>query len=129
MATKKKDYSKKTLMVIGTHGDEDLEKATMTFMCASAASALGVKTKVFLTGNGVKLAKKGFVDKLPQIEGMASIKELMDAFIGTGGKLQVCIPCRESRGISKSEFVEGTEFVNLMDFASQAMDSDKIYTC
>jgi predicted peroxiredoxin len=127
--SEKTDYSKKSLLVIATHGDEDVERATMAFMCASAASAIGVKTKIFLTGNGVKLAQKNYAEKLPPVEGLASIKELMDAFVGSGGKLQVCIPCRESRGIEKDQFMAGVEFVNLMDFAAQAMETDKIYTC
>jgi len=126
---KKTDYSKKSLLVIGTHGDEDVERATMAFMCASAASALGVKTNIFLTGNGVKLAQKNYAAKLPRVEGLASIKEMMDAFVDSGGKLQVCIPCREARGIGKDQFMASVEFVTLMDFAAQAMDTDKIYTC
>jgi len=125
----KMDYSKKSLLVVGTHGDEDLERATMAFMCASAASALGVKTSIFLTGNGVKLAQKNYAAKLPPVAGLASIKELMDAFVESGGKLQVCIPCRESRGIGKDQFMAGVKFVTLMDFAAQAMETDKIYTC
>jgi len=123
------DYSKKSFLVIGTHGEEDLEKATMTFACASASSALGINTKVFLTGNGVKLAEKGFAEKLAPVQGMASVKEMMDSFLGSGGKIQVCIPCLESRGIDKSRFMEGVGFVNLMDFAAQAVDVDRVFTC
>jgi len=124
-----KRYTDKSFIVVGTHGDEDIEKATMAFACAGASSALGIKTKIFLTGNGVKLAQKGYADKLPNVKGMASIKELMTAFIEGGGALQVCIPCLESRGIRKESFVEGTQFINLMDFAAQTLDADKVFTC
>ena len=124
-----KDYSKKSLLVIGTHGDENVEKATMTFACAGASSALGIKTKVFLTGNGVKLAQKGFAEKLKQVEGMASVKQMMDAFVQGGGRIQVCIPCLETRGIDKKQFMDGVEFVNLMDFAAEAVDVDRVITC
>ena len=126
---KKTDYSKKSLLVVGTHGNEDVERATMAFMCASAASALGVKTTVFLTGNGIKLAQKNYAARLPRVEGLAPIKELMNAFVESGGKLQVCIPCREARGIGKDQFMAGVKFATLMDFAAQAMETDKIYTC
>ena len=129
MTSKKTDYAKKSFLVIGTHGDEDVEKATMTFACASASAALGIKTKVFLTGNGVKLAQKGFAQKLRKVEGMASVKDMMDAFLASGGKVQVCIPCLESRGIDKRSFLGGVEFVNLMDFAASALDSDRVFTC
>lgn len=124
-----KDYSGKSFLIIGTHGDEDVEKATMAFACAGASSALGIKTKVFLTGNGVKLAQKGFAEKLKPVEGMASVKDLMEAFVQGGGKIQVCIPCLEARGIDKGQFMDGVEFVNLMDFAASAVDVDKVFTC
>ncbi len=127
--TEKTDYSNKAFIVIGTHGEENVEKATMTFACAGASSALGMKTKVFLTGNGVKLAQKGFVDGLPAVEGMASLKDLMKAYLESGGKIQVCIPCIESRGIDKGSFVEGVKFMNLMDFAAEAAEADRVLTC
>jgi predicted peroxiredoxin len=127
--SKKTAYSDKSFIVISTHGDEDIEKATMAFACAGASAALGIKTKIFLTGNGVKLAQKGFADKLPTVKGMASIKELMTAFVDGGGALQVCIPCLESRGIKKNSFIEGTQFINLMDFAVQTLDADRVFTC
>ncbi|MCU0860347.1 MAG: DsrE family protein [Thermoplasmata archaeon] len=126
---KRTDYSKKAFLVVGTHGEEDLEKATMVFACAGASTALGIRTKVFLTMNGVKLAQKGYAEKLKPVEGMASVKEMMDAFTQSGGKIQVCIPCMEARGISKAQFIGGVEFVNLMDFAAEAVDADRVFTC
>jgi predicted peroxiredoxin len=123
------DYSRKAFLVVGTHADDDREKATMTFACAGAASALGIKTSVFLTGDGVKLAQKGYAEKLEPIKGMAPVKELLDAFINSGGKVQVCIPCLEARGIDKGQFMEGVEFVNLMDFAAKAVEVDRVFTC
>ena len=123
------DYSKKSFLVIGTHGDDDPEKATMTFACAGAASALGIKTTVFLTGNGVKLAQKGFADGVKTVEGMAPLKEMMDSFVDSGGRIEVCIPCLESRGIDKGQFMDGVKFVNLMDFAARAVDVDRVFTC
>lgn len=123
------DYSKKSFLVIGTHGDDDREKATMTFACAGAASALGIKTTVFLTGNGVKLAQKGFAEGVETVKGMAPLKEMMDSFVESGGQIEVCIPCLESRGIDKGQFMEGVKFVNLMDFAARAVGVDRVFTC
>jgi len=127
--TKKTDYANKTFIVIGTHGEENVERATMMFACASASASIGIKTKLFLTGSGVKLAQRGFADKLPSIKGMASIKDLMAGFKDCGGELLVCVPCLESRGIRKDSFVEGTQFITLMDFATETMDADKVFTC
>jgi len=123
------DYTKKSFIVIGTHGADHPEKATMTFACAGAAQSLGIKTKVFLAGDAVELAKKGFAKNLPKVQGMAPVDELMQGFISGGGKVQVCIPCMESRGISKEDFLGGVEFINLMDFAAATVDADRVFTC
>lgn len=123
------DYSKKSFLVVGTHAEDDREKATMVFACAGAASALGIRTSVFLTGEGVKLAQKGYAEKLEPVTGMAPVKEMMDAFVKNGGRIQVCIPCLEARGIDKGQFVEGVKFVNLMDFAAEAVETDHVFTC
>ncbi len=127
--TERTDYSKKAFLVVGTHAEDDREKATMTFACAGAASALGIRTSVFLTGEGVKLAQKGYAEKLEPVKGMAPVKEMMDAFVKGGGRIQVCIPCLESRGIDKGQFIEGVKFVNLIDFAAEAVDADHVFTC
>ena len=125
----KTDYSEKALMIVGTHAEDDREKATMTFACAGAALSLNIKTSVFLTGEGVKLAMKGYADTIEPIKGMAPVKEMIDAFVGSGGRIQVCIPCLETRGIDKGEFMEGVEFVNLMDFAEESIRADRVFTC
>ncbi len=125
----KPDYTKKSLIVIGTHADDDNEKATMTFACAGAAASLGIRTTVFLTGNGVKLAQKGFPEKMRKVDGMASVKDLMDAFIGAGGRIQACIPCVDARGIDRKSFIPGVALVNLMEFASAMIEADKVYSC
>ncbi len=125
----KTDYSSKSFVVIGTHGEEDLERATMAFACANASLSLGIKTKVFLAADGVKLAQKGYAEKMPAVKGMASIKELIDAFVSSGGKIQICIPCHESRGIKKEDFVKGAQLINLVDFAAETVDADKVFTC
>jgi len=123
------DYSKKAFLIVGTHGEENLEKATMVFACAGASSALGIKTKVFLTMNGVKLAQKGYAEKLGSVEGMAPVHEMRDAFLKAGGKIQICIPCLEARGIDKKQFIDGVEFVNLMDLSAEAVNADRVFTC
>ena len=125
----KVDYTKKSLIVIGTHGAENPEKATMTFACAGAAQSVGIRTKVFLAGEGVELAKKGFAKKMPKVQGMAPVDELVQGFVDGGGKVLVCIPCMESRGISKKDFLDGVEFINLMDFATATLDADRVLTC
>ena len=124
-----KSHEGKSLIIVGTHGEEDPERATMAFACASAAGAIGIDAKIFLTGDGVKLARKNYAEKVKPVEGMAPLKDLIDSFVDGGGKIQVCIPCLESRGIDKTDFLDGVEFINLADFAAETMRTDKVFTC
>jgi predicted peroxiredoxin len=113
MATKKVDD--KNLIVIGTHSEDNLEKAMLTFMVANASEALGIKTKVFLMSKGTNLARKGYAKSLPQMVGMEPMEDLITTFQEMGGTIHVCIPCKDARGIKASEFLVNTEFSNLMD--------------
>ena len=44
------------------YGGDDLEKATVAMIVASAASAMGGETAVFMTGESVRMAAKGGVE-------------------------------------------------------------------
>lgn len=123
------NYSKKSFIIIGTHGKDDPEKATMAFACANAAQSIGIKTKVFLTNRATDLARKNFAEKFPKVNGIAPLKDLISSFISSGGKIQICIPCLESRGISKKDFIDEVEFLALTDFAAETLDADKVFTC
>jgi predicted peroxiredoxin len=110
-----KNADQKTLMVIGTHSDDNLEKAMLTFMVANASVAIGVKTKVFLMSKGTNLARKGYAKTLPKMVGMEPLEDLIATFQELGGMIHVCIPCKDARGIKTSEFIIDVEFNSLMD--------------
>jgi uncharacterized protein involved in oxidation of intracellular sulfur len=122
-------YEGKKFIVIGTHGADHPEKATMVFACANAAVSIGIETSVFLTSDAVSLARKDAAGKLPKVPGMASTKELIESFVAGGGKIQVCVPCCESRGITKKDFIDGVRLINLVEFAAQTVDADRVLTC
>jgi predicted peroxiredoxin len=107
--------NQKTLMVMGTHSDDNLEKAMLTFMVANASVAIGVKTKVFLMSKGTNLARKGYAKSLPKMVGMEPMEDLIATFQELGGTIHVCIPCKDAMGIKTSEFIIDVEFSSLMD--------------
>lgn len=110
-----KNPNQKNLMVVGTHSDDNLEKAMLTFMVANASVAIGVKTKVFLMSKGTNLARKGYAKGLPKMVGMEPLEDLIATFQELGGMIHVCIPCKDARGIKTSEFIIDVEFSTLMD--------------
>jgi predicted peroxiredoxin len=123
MAAKKEE---KSLMVIGTHSDDNLEKAMLTFMVANASEAVGIKTKVFLMSKGTSLVRKNYAKSMPKMVGMEPMEDLISSFQEMGGVIHVCVPCKDARGIKTSEFIAGIEFSTLMDLAEMTQTNSRV---
>jgi len=92
------------IVVIGTHGGEDPDRASLPFVVANAALAMDVKTTVILQGEAVTLAVKGGAGNIQGI-GFPPLKELMTSYFGQGGKLLLCTPCIKGRNIAADALV------------------------
>jgi predicted peroxiredoxin len=124
MATKTEN--EKNLLVIGTHGDDNLEKAMLTFMVANASEALDIKTKVFLMSKGTSLVRKNYAKGMPKMVGMEPMEDLIASFQEMGGTIHVCVPCKDARGIKTSEFISGVEFSTLMDLVEITQTNTRV---
>jgi uncharacterized protein len=91
-----------------THAAEDAERASIPFTLANAALAMDIKATLFLHGNGVFLAKKGYARHVKAM-GFDPLKKLLDDFLELGGRLLVCVPCIKGRDIDASDLIEGAE--------------------
>src|SRR5512140_3100939 len=98
------------LLVSVTPAKNDTDKATVGFVVANASVASGVETVVFLSTAGVRLAQVGYADDIHE-EGFAPLKELMDKYIGAGGKIWVCSPCFKKRGLDEAKLTPSTTIV------------------
>ena len=91
------------------HSRTDDDKATLAFVVANAALGSDKETIVFLMGDGVWAAVRGEAEKIEAGAPFAPLKELVDKFVGGGGKMYVCAPCMKKRSIDDEELVEGAE--------------------
>ncbi len=98
------------ILIHNTHGNDDVERATMTFVVANAALSSGQEATVLLTINGVWLATRGYTESL-QAVGFSPIAEIMASFIKNGGKLWVCGACIKPRNITPEQLIEGATVV------------------
>ena len=98
------------MVYIITHAGEDPERATFPFMLATAAQAMEVEAVVALQGVSVFLAKKGYLENVVAA-GLPALKDLVDNFLESGGKLLICTPCIRERNIEESELIEGSELI------------------
>ncbi len=99
-----------TFCVSITHAKNDTDKATVGFVVANAAAGSDQETMVFLSTEGVWLAKAGYADDIHE-DGFAPLKELITNFVAAGGKVFVCSPCVKKRGIDESELIDGATIV------------------
>ena len=116
----------KRILYVGTHADDDPEKAAMPFVLACAALAMGIEVIITLQGNGVYLAQKGYAETIPQGGGFPPMAELMDNFAELGGMLKVCVPCIKSRNIKEAELLEGTQTTGAAALNAEAIEADAV---
>ncbi len=99
---------KEKVFYVTTHSGDDPERASVPFTLGKAALAMDIDATIFLHGNGVWLATKGYA-KHVRAEPFESIEKLMESFLELGGKLLVCVPCLQARNIDEAELIEGVE--------------------
>jgi len=93
------------IVIFGTHGPEDPERASLPFVIGNAALVMETPVTVFLQGTAVLIAKKGCYEHV-FAAGLPSLKELMDSFIEQGGTLLVCTPCIQERQITPDMLID-----------------------
>jgi uncharacterized protein len=98
------------LLVSCSHGSEDPERATLSFIFGNVAASADQATAVLLTIEGVWLATRGYADGIHK-EGFQPLKEVMQAFVSNGGGVWVCGTCAKPRGITDADLVEGAQIV------------------
>ncbi len=98
------------VMVNNTHGKDDLERASLSFVVGNTAINSGQTATVLLTIEGVWVATRGYTEGL-QANGFAPLSELVDQFVANGGQLWACGACCKPRGITQESLIEGGQIV------------------
>ncbi len=117
---------KKTLVIMVTHGAENPEKATIPYVLANAALASGIEVIIGIQATGVYTVSKECYKHI-FAAGFPPLKELVDTFIQSGGKIYVCGPCINSRQMDvNTQLIEGSKVVNAATFVNEMMKADKV---
>ncbi len=116
------------MLYVSTHGDENLDKASVPFVLANAALAMDMKATVVLQTNAVVFAKKGYADDVPASGGFPPLKKLLADFIELGGTLWVCGPCIKSRGIAPEDLIEAATVMAGAQLNIAAMEANAVFT-
>ena len=105
-----------TILIQGTHGAENAEKATLPFIVGNVSATADQDTVVFLTSDAVWLATRGYADDIRYAE-HPPVGEILADFVANGGRIWACGACTGPRGITADDLVEGAAIVTAANLA------------
>src|SRR5690349_12926168 len=99
-----------TILVNCTHGREEPERATLSFVVGNVSATAEQPTAVLLTIDGVWLATTGYADAIEQ-PGLPPLREVLASFVDAGGEIWACGACTGPRGITETDLIKGARIV------------------
>ncbi len=115
------------LVIISTTGPDNVEKATLPFVVATAAQTMDAEVVIILQASAVLLAKKGIAENV-NAQGFMPLKKLMDTYIELGGQILLCSPCIKERAIQPEDLIEGTKMVAAGTVAEEVLSAKNALT-
>ncbi|MDQ3615535.1 MAG: DsrE family protein [Actinomycetota bacterium] len=98
------------LVINLTRSTDDVDRCSVAMVVAGASAASEQQTTVFLSSEGVALAKKGVAEHMHD-EGFAPMSELVTKYVAAGGSFLVCSPCAKKRDIGEVDLIAGATIV------------------
>jgi predicted peroxiredoxin len=84
----------------------------------SQALANDKEVLLWLTMEGVELAKRGAAETV-NTHSFAPVSELLEIYIGNGGRIGVCPPCAKTHGVNDDNIIETAEFMGAIALLSE----------
>ena len=107
-------------VIVGcTHGEEDPDRVVVAYLTATAALDQGKEVVMWLTVEGVRLALRGYADRI-RVDQDPPVERVHAQFIEKDGRFFVCPICFKERDLDDSQLVENAELQGatpLMEFA------------
>jgi uncharacterized protein len=109
-------------VIVGcTHGEEDPDRVVVAYLTAGAALDQGKDVVMWLSSKGVRLALRGYVDRIRAGQ-EPPVERVHAQFIEKGGRFYVCPICFNERDLDQAELVQSAELQGatpLMQFARE----------
>jgi predicted peroxiredoxin len=121
------DEKREKIVIFGTHGPEDPERACLPFVIGNAALVMEVEVTIMLQGSAVYIAKEGCYEHV-FAAGLPPLKDLIQAFIEQGGILLICTPCIQERNITPDMLVEIAQPVKAARAVMEILDATQVMT-
>ncbi len=98
---------------------QDPDRVALPLVLGNSALALGHDVIIWLTLEGVNLAKVGLADTIIP-KGFPPVKELLAAFIEGGGLIGVCPPCGKVHGVTDDLMIDQAEWMGAVAMVQAA---------
>jgi uncharacterized protein len=109
------------VIVSCTHGEEDPDRVTVSYLTAGAALDTGKEVVMWLSAEGVRLGLAGYADRI-RTDAEPTVSTIHAQFTEKGGRFYVCPICFKDRALDDSELVANAELKGaspLMEFAGE----------
>ena len=93
-----------------TNFDGDGDRVAAPLVLANTALAVGGDVILWLSLEGVELARRGSADKLTT-RSFPPISDLLETFIDNGGRIGVCPPCARTHELTEDSLVANAEYM------------------
>jgi predicted peroxiredoxin len=104
-----------------THFADDPDRVATPLVLANNALAAGGDVLVWVSLEGVKLAKKDAASGLLP-KSFPPVSELLKSFADNGGRIGVCPPCAKTHGVTQENMVANAEFMGAAAVLGAAED-------
>ena len=107
------------LYIITNFSAQDPDRIATPLVLTNCALAVDSDVVIWLTMDGVELAREGSADTVPG-NSFSPLSELLDSFIENGGRIGVCPPCGKSHDLQEQDLISNAEWIGgaaLIDLA------------
>jgi predicted peroxiredoxin len=98
--------------------DQEGDRVATPLVLANSALANGKDVLLWLTMEGVELAKRGAA-KTVNTHSFAPVSELLEIYIENGGRIGVCPPCAKTHGVTDDNIIESVELMGALAMLSE----------
>lgn len=99
----------------------DADRVATPLVLANSALASGGDVLLWLTMEGVELARQGSADGLSP-RSFAPVRDLLDTFIEAGGRIGICPPCAKTHGVTDENKLPVSEWMGAVAMLEQSTD-------
>jgi predicted peroxiredoxin len=90
--------------------DQESDRVATPLVLANSALANGKDVLIWLTMEGVELAKQGAAETVNS-KSFAPVSELLEIYIENGGRIGVCPPCAKTHGVTDNNIIDAAELM------------------